>query len=383
MDRNKWAKWFKLPAIPASYPRIVLAALKTLVDPFGRRIDYLRVSVTDRCNFRCVYCMPEQGNPPTPKSEQLDSDEICRALRVAAGLGMRKVRFTGGEPLLRNNLDRLLATARDAGFADISLTTNGFLLAEQMDRLVAAGLNRVNVSLDTLKPDRFMAIARRGDLESVLAGIRAALTSGLEPVKLNCVVMKGENDDEAAEFAGWTLRAPVHVRFIELMPIRWDLDETPTFDPFAPHGGRGLLQLHQSRGDMLSATEMRRKFVSSEETRARIEAAHGSLLPAEVLTNGPARSYRLAGGLGTVGFISQITHDLCAGCNRLRLTHDGFLRPCLMSDGEADLKPVLRSSHGDRELEEVFLNVVAHKPERHYLAEGQRVVGRGMSQIGG
>jgi cyclic pyranopterin phosphate synthase len=357
--------------------------MPVLIDPFGRRIDYLRVSVTDRCNFRCVYCMPEQGTPPAPKSEQLTTDELAQIVRIAARLGMRKMRFTGGEPLLKRELPFLLASAASAGAEDLSVTTNGHLLAEQIDELLGAGLSRVNISLDTLRAERFKSIARRGNLESVMAGIESALARPLGPVKLNCVVMKGFNDDEVADFAEWTLRAPVHVRFIELMPIRWDLDQDQSFDPFLPHGGQGLLQLSQASGDMLSGAEMRRRFVSSEQSRALIEARFGPLLPASVVTNGPARSFRVAGGLGTVGFISQITQDLCSGCNRLRLTHDGFLRPCLMSDGEADLKPWLRNGAEESDLEQVFLDVVAHKPERHYLADGQQVVGRGMSQIGG
>jgi cyclic pyranopterin phosphate synthase len=359
------------------------AAPKTLVDPYERRIDYLRVSVTDRCNFRCVYCMPEEGNPATPKLEQLETPEFIRILGAAGRLGMHKIRFTGGEPLLRRDLPALIDAAKRSGIEEVSLTTNGHLLAEQVDLLVAAGLRRVNISLDTLRPDRFQAIARRGDLGSVLKGIDAAMTRGLSPVKLNCVVMKGDNDDEAPDFAAWTLREPIHVRFIELMPIRWDLDETPSFDPFSPHKGQGLLQLQQARGNMLNASDMRHRFVSSEQTRSRIESAFGPLEPADVVTNGPARTYRLARSLGTIGFISQITRDLCANCNRLRLTHDGFLRPCLMSDGEADLKPALRSGASDEEIERIFEDVVAHKPERHYLAEGQRVTGRSMSQIGG
>lgn len=357
--------------------------MDNLIDPFGRHIDYLRVSVTDRCNFRCVYCMPEQGTPPTPKAEQLTNKELVQVVRVAVGLGMRKIRFTGGEPLLRRDLGCLIDAARDAGATDLSVTTNGFLLAEQIAGLASCGLTRLNVSLDTLKPDRFRAIARRGELDAVMTGIRAAIEAGLTPLKLNCVVMKGFNDDEAAEFAAWTLREPVHVRFIELMPIRWDLDETPTFDPFAAHGGQGLLQLHQSRGDMLSSNEMRRRFVSSDETRSRIECEHGPLEPTELITNGPARTFRLPGAMGTIGFISQITDDFCSNCNRLRLTHDGYLRPCLMSDGEADLRPALSGGAPPDALAEIFRDVVAHKPQRHYLAEGQRVVGRGMSQIGG
>lgn len=354
-----------------------------LTDPFERRIDYLRVSVTDRCNFRCVYCMPEEGFPALPKDEYLATDETVRLIRVAASLGMRKVRLTGGEPLLNKGLADMARAAREAGVEDVSITTNGHLLAEQALRLKEAGVTRVNVSLDTLREDRFQAIARRGSLSVVMDGIRAAMDAGLGPIKVNCVAMRGVNDDEAADFAAWTLRDPVNVRFIELMPLRWSLDEGPSLPAFAPHGGSGLLQLRQAPGDMLSDAAMRRMSVGVDEIRARIEAAHGPLEPAEIRTNGPARSYRLLGAPGSVGFISQISNDLCAGCNRLRLTHDGFLRPCLLSDGELDLRSPMREGATDDDLRDLFRHVVARKPERHYLHEGQKAHGRGMSQIGG
>lgn len=351
-----------------------------LVDSFGRTIDYLRISVTDRCNFRCVYCMPEQGFPATPKPENLTTEELRRLVRVAASLGMRKMRFTGGEPLLRKDLPRVIGTASESGATDISLTTNGHLLATLVDDLARAGLSRVNVSLDTLREDRFQSIARRGSLSQVLAGVEAAIERGLQPVKINCVVLKGINDDEAADFARLTLSAPVHVRFIELMPMRWNLDEGPSMPPLP---GSDLLQIKKASGDMLSDIEMRRRYVSVDALIARIQETWGSLEPAHVLTNGPARTYRLPGAVGTIGFISQISNDLCRRCNRLRLTHDGCLRPCLMSDGELDLRTPLRGGATDDDLRSLFRHVVLHKPERHFLHEGQKVIGRGMSQIGG
>jgi len=354
-----------------------------LVDRFGRRIDYLRVSVTDRCNFRCVYCMPEEGFPATPKEEHLTAEEFGRLLRIAISLGMTKIRLTGGEPLLRKDLPDIVRVARDAGATDISATTNGHLLSELAEPLARAGLTRVNVSLDTLRADRFKAIARRGSIDSVLDGIRAARAAGLGPIKINCVALKGMNDDEAADFAAWTRNEEVHVRFIEVMPMRWNLDEGPSSDAFSPHGGQGLLNLRQAPGGMLSDVDMRRRFVSCEELQSTIEAVHGPLLPAQIVTNGPARTFRLPGGFGTIGFISQISNDLCTRCNRLRLTHDGFLRPCLMSDGELDLRTPVRMGATDEDLRDLFYHVVDHKPERHYLHEGQRVEGRGMSQIGG
>lgn len=355
-----------------------------MTDPFGRTIDYLRVSLTDRCNFRCVYCMPEQGFPATPKEEHLTAGEFVRLIRIAASLGTTKVRLTGGEPLLRKDLAEIVrAISKMDGIEDISCTTNGSLLAEKAKELADAGLHRINVSLDTLRADRFEPIARRGSLEQVMEGIRAAISVGMSPVKINCVAMRGVNDSEAEDFAAWTLRENIHIRFIELMPIRWNLDETSSFDSFEAHGGKGLLQLRQARGDMLSDLELRRLFISAAEISERIESAFGKLIPADIPTNGPARTYRLSGAKGTVGFISQITSDFCSKCNRLRLTHDGFLRPCLMSDGELDLRGALRSGASDADLAGLILHVVAHKPERHYLAEGQQVYGRGMSQIGG
>jgi cyclic pyranopterin phosphate synthase len=355
-----------------------------LVDRFGRRIDYLRISLTDRCNFRCVYCMPEEGFPAAPKDSNLTPEEILRIVGVAHDLGFRKLRLTGGEPLLRKDLALLaLRMRRLPGISDLSLTTNGYLLEEAAAPLAAAGLNRVNVSLDTLRPDRFASIARRGSIERVLCGIEAAMREGLSPLKINCVAMKGINDDEFADFARWTLNTEVHVRFIELMPMRWNLDEAVDFDRFEPHGGKGLLQLTQAEGGMLAGAELRRRFISVNEIRARIERELGTLEPAVVATNGPARSFRVPGARGTVGFISQVSSDLCANCNRLRLTHDGFLRPCLLSDGELDLRTAMRGGISDSELSDLFRHVVEHKPERHYLDHGQQVVGRGMSQIGG
>jgi cyclic pyranopterin phosphate synthase len=322
--------------------------------------------------------MPECGFPATPKAEQLTADEICRIVRIAADIGIAKVRITGGEPLLRKDLPEIVrAVAAHPGIRDISCTTNGFLLAEQAAKLREAGLHRINVSLDTLDEERFMAIARRGSLPKVREGIAAARQAGLEPIKINCVVMRGFNEQEVVEFARWTLEEEIHIRFIELMPIRWQLDDT------TPYEEQHLLQVRIAPGDMLGDAQMRRMFVPAQEILDRITQALGPLEGAQVTTNGPARTYKLKGANGTVGVISQITNDFCSRCNRLRLTHDGYLRPCLMSDGELDLRTPLRSGAGDDELIDLIRHVVRHKPERHYLAEGQKVVGRGMSQIGG
>lgn len=352
-----------------------------MIDPFGRTIDYLRVSVTDQCNLRCVYCMPEEGVPFASAEATLTDDEIVRLVRIGAEMGIRKVRLTGGEPLMRRGFVELVARiAALPGIEDLSATTNAYLLGRDAKALAQAGLQRVNISLDTLRPDRFAEIARRGSYDKVWAGIEAAMEAGIAPIKINCVAMKGLNDDEAADFAEWTTRQPIHVRFIEIMPIRWNLDDTSPVDRTDENG---LLMLRQSAGTMLSDSQMRRLFIPWEATRASIEAVHGPLEEAVVVTNGPARSFRIPGAPGTVGFISQISDDLCVRCNRIRLTSDGFLRPCLMEDGELDLRTSLRAGVDDAVLRGLFEHVVAHKPARHYLAEGQKVLGRTMSQIGG
>ncbi|MCS6829996.1 MAG: GTP 3',8-cyclase MoaA [bacterium] len=365
-----------------------------MTDSFGRTIDYLRISVTDRCNFRCVYCMPEEGADIAPKDWILRYEEIATIVRVAAALGIRKVRLTGGEPLVRKDIVKLVQmVAQTPGIIEISMTTNGFLLSRYARELKEAGLSRVNISLDTLNPERFVRIARRGSLQQVLEGIAAAQQVGLSPVKLNMVVMRAFNDDEVADFARLTLQHPYHVRFIELMPINWyDGSEGGEFlqqrfwSRIFAHTGEPsfqLVQLRQASRGMLSASEMRRLFVPVDEMRQRIEQEVAPLQPAEVVTNGPARTFRLPGAQGTVGFISQVTNDFCANCNRLRLTADGFLRPCLMADGEVDLRTPLREGKGEEEIRRLFLYTVAHKPERHYLAEGIKPVSRGMSQLGG
>ena len=381
----------------------------SLIDSYNRTIDYLRISVTDRCNFRCVYCMPEEGAPVAPKQEILTFEEIERLARVAVSLGMTKIRLTGGEPLVRRDIDRLVAKIGALpGLRDFSMTTNGFLLARYAADFAANGLNRVNISLDTLRPDRFTRLARRGSLNEVLCGIEAAVEAGLTPVKLNCVVMRGWNDDEVVEFARLTLDRPFDVRFIELMPINWSRgdDSSGEMESFfalsAPteYKQNGRIQLYanaeaatfrsafhgadvQEQTGQLDASQMRRAFVGTQEIRDRIEASLGPLRSAEVVTNGPSRSFRVQGGLGTLGFISQITNDMCQSCNRLRLTADGMLRPCLMADGEVDLRTMLRSGAADDAIADLFRLTVFHKPREHRLEDGQAPVGRNMSQLGG
>jgi cyclic pyranopterin phosphate synthase len=322
-----------------------------ILDSFGRSINYLRISVTDRCNLRCLYCMPPQGVPQIPHSEILSYEEIQTVAQAAAELGINKIRLTGGEPLIRADFPELVAIlSQIEGIQELSLTTNGILLKNYALELRQAGLSRINVSLDTLKADKFQYITRLGKLKDVLAGIEAVKEAGFEPVKINTVVMRNINDDEILDFARMTYEEGWHVRFIELMPFK-------------------------------GATE----FVPSVELRRHISLL-GKLEPCgPIAGNGPATYYRLSGARGTVGFISALTEpSFCSRCNRMRLTPDGKLRPCLMAEDEIDLRTPLRNNASTEELRRFILKAVASKPERHHLEGGNvRVVKRTMSQIGG
>ena len=327
----------------------------TTQDSFCRPINYLRVSVTDRCNLRCIYCMPEQGIPQKQHADILRYEEIERLVRIAAGLGIHKVRLTGGEPLVRPDLQELVAMlARIPGVDDLSLTTNGILLAPLAASLAAAGLQRVNVSLDSLRGERFSAITRRGRLEDVLAGLEAAHAAGLSPVKINMVVMRGVNDDEVIDFARRTLEDGWHVRFIEVMPL-----------------GEG------------SGVRANRGYVPASEIRHAIEAAFGALEPAKQDPLGPARYWRLEGAPGTIGFITPISEHFCHHCNRLRLTADGHLLPCLMSGRELDLKAPMRLGADDEALRQLFLEAISAKPSGHHLGQEAPTQHRLMREIGG
>ena len=326
-----------------------------LADQFNRPITYLRISVTDKCNLRCVYCMPESGLEWLPKSEILTYEEIAQLVRAAASAGVRSIRLSGGEPLIRRDLHRLVAAIDGIdGIDDISLSTNGLLLAEQIEALKSAGLRRVNVSLDTLRPDRFEAIARRPGLDRVLAGIDAAIAHGLAPVKINVVVMRAQNDDEIAEFAEWTKRQPVFVRFIEVMPV---------------HENVGL---------------QRDSYVSSDEILERV-AAIGDLRPSiGPGGNGPARYFSFDGAPGAVGVISPLSHDYCERCNRVRLTADGRLRLCLFGDHEIELRTPLRNGASTEGLVDILRSAMLIKPERHHLRLGETSSRmRAFSEIGG
>ena len=308
-----------------------------LKDTFNRTIDYIRISITDRCNLRCVYCMPSGGVKFLEHRDILQYEEIARILRVAVHTGMRKVRITGGEPLVRRNITDLIKMIKGIeGIHQLSMTTNGILLERYAEPLAEAGLDRVNVSLDSLKPDRFREITRGGVLDAVLRGIEAAEKAGLTPIKINMVPMRGVNDDEIEEFAKMTLTSPYQVRFIEFMPFVTE--------------------------DMWN----REKFISTEEIQSRVEQV-GTLLPAKMKRSGPARYFTFEGAAGVIGFISPISNHFCKECNRLRLTADGKLRPCLFSETEIDLKPALRNNGSDEEIRRLIELSIAVKPKGHSM----------------
>jgi cyclic pyranopterin phosphate synthase len=324
-------------------------------DGFGRRIEYLRISVTDKCNLRCVYCMPEEGLPWLRRDDLLTYEEIEEIVRVMAGMGLSRLRITGGEPLVRRELPALVGrlSAVD-GIRDIAISTNAVLLAPVAGELRAAGVSRANISLDSLRPDRIDAIARRaGSHAGILAGLAAAQQVGFDPIKVNVVVMRGRNDDEIEDFARITMERPWHVRFIEVMPVAENLD--------------------------ISAGE----FVSAFEMLERVRAI-GALEPvAGPAGNGPATYFRFPGAPGTVGVITPMSHNYCERCNRMRLTADGRLRPCLFGAIETDLRGPLRRGEALVPLIEQTLRI---KPERHNLIRGSAAGSGGLlalSQVGG
>jgi cyclic pyranopterin phosphate synthase len=326
-----------------------------MTDSFNRPITYLRVSVTDKCNLRCVYCMPETGLPWLRRDEVLSYEEIAEIVRAAASVGVRTIRLTGGEPLVRRDIQRLVAAISGIdGIEEIALSTNGLLLEEQLPALVEAGLTRVNVSLDTLREDRFEAIARRPGLGAVLSGIDAALAAGLRPLKINCVVMRGANDDEIEGFAELTREREVFVRFIEVMPVHENLD----------------LQ--------------RDTYVSSDEILDRVRRLGAIESVAGPGGNGPARYFAFAGAAGAIGVISPLSHEYCERCNRVRLTADGRLRLCLFGDQHIDLRGPLRAGASREALAGLLHSAMAIKPERHHLTLGEASSRmRAFSEIGG
>jgi cyclic pyranopterin phosphate synthase len=325
---------------------------QNILDGFHRHIDYMRISVTDRCNLRCVYCNASSIEHLS-HDDVLRYEEIERVVRIAAGLGVRNIRLTGGEPTVRPYVVELVKLIRNIpGIEDISMTTNGILLARMAQELKDAGLDRVNISLDTFKPERFQQMCGAGKLEDVLEGIEAAQKAGLTPVKTNTVVLRGVNDDEVVDFARKSVTDAWNVRYIEEMP--------------------------------LVGNDNGCKMVSIDEIKSRIEAELGVLEPGcSTNGNGPAKYYRVPGSLGSIGFIGPVTDCFCDTCNRFRLTADGKLRPCLLRDDEVDLRAALRSGASDDEIRELILKTAAMKYERHQLAEKISPQSRNMRQIGG
>jgi GTP 3',8-cyclase len=339
----------------ALWPRHEVPADGPMRDGFGRRVEYLRISVTDKCNLRCVYCMPEEGLPWLKREQLLSYEETAGIVRVMAGMGLRKLRITGGEPLVRRDLASLVRLLRAVpGIEDIALSTNAVLLDEQAAALRAAGVTRVNISLDSLRPERIDAIARRsGSAAAIFRGLDAAERAGFHPIKINCVVMRGRNDDELLDFARITRERPWHVRFIEVMPT----------------------------ADNLGVSEQ--EYVSSDEMLARIRSL-GDLRPVSgPQGNGPASYFAFARAPGTVGVITPMSHNYCDRCNRMRLTADGQLRPCLFGPMQTNLRDPLRRGEP---LEPLIRETLRIKPERHWLVQGSdRGSGglRALSQVGG
>jgi cyclic pyranopterin phosphate synthase len=323
-------------------------------DQFGRTIDYLRISLTDMCNLRCVYCMPEDMTF-RPREDLLQDEELIRLVRIFARLGFRKLRLTGGEPALRDNVVGLVhAMAGTPGIEEVAMTTNGILFKHLAAPLYEAGLRRLNVSLDTLDPDKFKHLTRWGNIEDVWAGIEAAEKVGMH-IKINSVVVRGHNDrEDVAALAGLTLERSWQVRFIEVMPF-------------------GSISDFQ-----------RSHIVSESELQDLIRAAHGPLHPLnDGVLDGEARVFKLGGARGSLGFISSVTQPFCAGCNRVRLTADGRLRLCLLRDKELDLLGMLRGGAGNEELELLIKDAIRYKPWGHGLAEEVFPTKRTMSEIGG
>ncbi len=324
-------------------------------DGFGRSIRYLRISVTDKCNLRCTYCMPVEGLDWIPKPELLTYEEISAVVRQMAGMGLRRVRLTGGEPLVRRDLSRLVRMlAAIPEIDDISLSTNAILLPRYASELREAGVRRINVSLDTLRPERFEAIARRSVrfYEQTVDGLRAAEDAGFDPIKINTVVLRGLNDDEVADFAEVTRERPWHVRFIELMPVGRNLHLTDRFMPMT-------------------------------EVLAKVHGIGGLEPDTGPPGNGPARYFRFPDSPGTVGIITPLSHNYCERCNRMRLTADGRLRTCLFGDHEVDLRSPLRETG---RVESAVREALAGKPKRHYLQLGTAAGSGGLdalSQVGG
>ena len=321
--------------------------MNKLTDNLGREITYLRVSITDRCNYRCIYCKPEEQFKFIPHEEILRYEEIVKIIEEAVNLGITKVRITGGEPLARKGVVDFIKKLREIKkLEDISLTTNGFFLSEYAEKLKAAGLNRVNISLDSLREEKYKRITRGGILEKALKGIDSALKAGLLPIKINTVLIRGINDDEVEDFVRLALGRPLNIRFIEFMPSGEELKDN-----------------------------YRDKFISVLEIKESLAEKY-SFRPVNINSgNGPAKYYQIKGGQGTIGFITALSQHFCKTCNRIRLTSEGKLRPCLFSNMEVDIKQAIRNAKTDDKIirSKIIRNNIAEaisiKPEGHRLNE--------------
>jgi cyclic pyranopterin phosphate synthase len=335
-------------------PRPVYPTDAPAHDSYGRRINYLRISLTDRCNMRCVYCMPELGMQFLPRPELLTTDELLLVVRAAAQAGFQKIRLTGGEPMLRPDIVAIVqAIKATPGIDHIAMTTNALRLAKLAGPLKQAGLDRVNISIDTLDPEKFRIMTRGGRLDQVWAGIEAADRAGLAPIKLNAVVVRGMNDEEVPRLAALTLDHPWEMRFIEVMPLTGVADVA----------GDGV--------------------VKSAELIAALESAYGSLEHLGLAPADSARRFRIPGARGKLGFISSVSDPFCATCNRMRLTSDGRLHLCLLRDNEVDLRAAIRAGASEAEVEQIIRYAVAVKPWGHGLPDGLLPTLRGMSALGG
>lgn len=325
-----------------------------LIDPYNRYLNYLRISITDRCNLKCIYCVPRDQIPRLSHDEILTYEEILRLVKVGVKLGISKIRVTGGEPLVRKGVyDFLSELRRIDGLADLSLTTNGVALKDNLKKIKSAGIKRINISLDTLKREKFFQITGMDLFDQVWQGIKRARKMAFSPIKINVVALNGINDDELIDMALLSFDYPFHIRFIEYMPI-------------------GESQM--GNGPLLLAPEIKKRI-----------SVLGNLVPVRNSANdGPAQRYQFEGALGEIGFIHALSHHFCDRCNRLRLTARGQLRPCLLSDRHEDFRGPLRSGCSDDQLAEIFFKAVSHKPSDHNLAQRNpmRVCGQ-MHSIGG
>ncbi len=325
-----------------------------MIDPYNRHLNYLRISITDRCNLKCIYCVPRDQIPRLSHDEILTYEEILRLVKVGVKLGISKIRVTGGEPLVRKGVyDFLSELSRIDGLADLSLTTNGVALKDNLKKIKSAGIRRINISLDTLKREKFSQITGMDLFDQVWQSIESAREMGFHPIKINVVALNGVNDDELVAMAQLSFDYPFHIRFIEYMPIG---------------------QSQMGNGPLLLAPEIKKRI-----------SVLGNLAPVRNSANdGPAQRYQFEGALGEIGFIHALSHHFCDRCNRLRLTARGQLRPCLLSDHNEDVRDPLRSGCSDDHLAEIFFKAVSHKPSDHNLAlqNPTRVCGQ-MHSIGG